>query len=150
VPFLHRVYPQMQFVHLVRNGLDMAISDNLGQLQRYGDLFIAPTERTGGQAVVAALFWSRANLHAQRTGRAHLGDRYVCVRLEDLCDRPLETITDLAERLHLAATPDQLAQAARVPSRPSSVGRAEQLEVGLRSAMYGSAAPALKAFGYTE
>lgn len=150
LPFLHRVYPQMQFVHLVRNGLDMAISDNLAQLQRYGDLFIAPTERTGGQAVVAALFWSRANLHARRTGLARLGDRYVCVRFEDLCDRPMETITELADRLQLTATPDELAQAARLPSRPSSAGRAERLGVDLRSAMYESALPALKAFGYTE
>jgi hypothetical protein len=148
LPFLHDMYPRMRFVHLVRNGLDMAISDNLGQLRRYGDLLIAPAERSGGEAVMASLFWARANLHAQRTGE-RLGDRYVCVRFEDLCDEPLATVTDLAHRLEIPASADDLTQASALPRRPATAGRAEGLAPDLRAVMTESARPALEAFGYT-
>ena len=150
LPFLHNVYPRMRFVHLVRNGLDMAISDNLGQLGRYGDLFVAPAERTGGEAVVAALFWARANLHARRTGLDLLADRYVCVRFEDLCEQPLATITELARRLEIPASAEDLDRAATLPRRPDSAGRAAILPSDLRAAMARSARPALEAFGYAE
>lgn len=149
IPFLHETFPQMRFIHLVRNGLDMAISDNLGQLRRYGDLFVAPAERLGGPAVVAALFWSRANLHARRSGVARLGERYVCVRFEDLCDQPLATVTSLAQQMGIQATAAALEAAGRLPRRPSTAGRSDTLSRDLRAAMVDVAGPGLTAFGYS-
>lgn len=148
IPFLHERFPEMRFVHLVRNGMDMAISDNLGQMRRYGHLFVAPIERLHGDAAVAALFWSRANLHALESGTGELGDRYIRVRFEDLCDRPLETITDLAQRLRIDATDEALEAAARLPRRPSSAGRAGALPADVQAAMRELAQPGLRAFGY--
>ncbi len=150
IPFLQRMLPRMQFIHLVRNGLDMAISDNLGQLRRYGDLFMTPGERSAGDARAAALFWSRANLHARRTGTDVLGTRYVCVRFEDLCEEPLATITEMSNKLGIAASADALAQAAQFPKRPSTAGRAQNLAADVRAAMRESAREALDAFGYVS
>lgn len=148
IPFLHETYPRMRFIHLVRNGLDMAISDNLGQLRRYGDLFIAPVERAHGPAVSAALFWSRANLHARTSGRNLLGERYACVRFEDLCEHPSQAVTALAAALEIDAPAEALEQASALPRRPSTAGRAQALPADVRAAMSEVARPGLAAFGY--
>ena len=43
------------------------------------------------------LWWARANTAAADYGEAKLRDRYMRVRLEDLCERPKRTIRSLHE-----------------------------------------------------
>lgn len=148
LPFLQSQLPRMRFVHLVRDGLDMATSSNQRQVRRYGDLFVTQAERHLDPAVLAACFWSRANIAAYEAGQRHLGDRYVCLRFEDLCEHPLESVTMLARRLQIPASASDLQRAAALPASPATVGRGLELATGSLRWAYRAAVPALERFGY--
>jgi hypothetical protein len=148
IPFLHTVCPELRFIHLVRNGLDMATSANLRQLRRYGDLLLEPAEQGSDADVRAALFWSRANHVARHAGERLLGDRYVCLRFEDLCTHPAASISDLARRLGLEPAAAAVERAARLPAPPASMGRGSELAADVQATLRTAAHDGLLEFGY--
>jgi hypothetical protein len=94
LPFWDQRFPAMRFLHVVRDGRDMAYSENDNQIRRHGravlgaDIELPPPER-------GMLWWTRVNAAAADYGEAKLGQRYMCARLEDLCARPKRTIRTL-------------------------------------------------------
>ena len=150
LPFLQSVYGRFRFVHLVRDGTDMATSSNQRQLRHYGDLFLSAQQRQLPLPVQAALFWSRANLAARDAGERLLGDRYVWLRLEDLCARPGDEVRTLATRLGIDARIDAMNRAVALPESPATLGRGREVDESLRRALLDAASPALAAFGYTQ
>ncbi len=88
LPFLHRHLPALRFLHVVRDGRDMALSGNQNQLRKHGGA--APIPRDGSEPERSMALWSWVNLAAARYGEERLGDRYLRIRFEDLCARPVE------------------------------------------------------------
>jgi hypothetical protein len=78
VEFLASLWPGARFVHVVRDGRDVALS--------YGDLPFGPKT-----VAKAAQLWAARVSAGRRNGRA-LGDRYLEIRYEDLVN-DLETTT---------------------------------------------------------
>lgn len=131
LPFWHERFPRLRFVHVIRNGLDMAYSSNKIQLRRFGASLIGPEpdgpDAEGGEAEAAERaramrYWAEANRRAADYGERGLGDRYLRIRLEDLCDDPHVGVRAL---LDFAGVGDERRSAAAVAevSRPSSIGR---------------------------
>jgi hypothetical protein len=118
LPFLHRHLPALRFLHIVRDGRDMALSGNQNQLRKHGDA--APLPEGLSPAARSIALWSWVNLEARRYGKERLGDRYLRVRFEDLCDRPAEIVSRVLEFLELEGDPASLA--AEV-TPPTSLGR---------------------------
>jgi sulfotransferase family protein len=84
LPLLERVFPRFRFVHVLRDGRDMVLSDNQNQPRMYsGSLFGRSGELT---PEASAVFWATANLQASTYCARVLGPRRV--RLEDLCAAP--------------------------------------------------------------
>jgi hypothetical protein len=119
-------FPQMQYVHLIRHGLDMAFSPNTQQARRWGhrvnpDLAMDPTrEPSPGQALE---YWLAANERALEIGRRRLGARFLLLRYEQLVARPREQLARLLAFLHLEAEESQLEDMAAMIRRPASVDR---------------------------
>jgi hypothetical protein len=96
LPFWHQRFPAMRFLHVIRDGRDMAYSQNDNQIRRHGravlgsDIDLARPQR-------AMLWWARVNVAAADYGESELGQRYMRIRLEDLCARPKKTIRALFE-----------------------------------------------------
>ena len=84
-----RAFPSARFVHVVRDGRDMAYSPNQYQVRHYGDLLLTPDERRWSQPLRSIVVWSRLNLEAADYADRHLPDRYLLVRFEDLCASPV-------------------------------------------------------------
>lgn len=90
LPFWHRCFPDMRFLHVIRDGRDMAYSEQHNQIRRHGravlgaDVALPQPER-------AMLWWARVNAAAADYGEAELGQAYMRARLEDLCARPKRT-----------------------------------------------------------
>jgi hypothetical protein len=138
LPLLERVFPGFCFVHVLRDGRDMVLSDNQNQPRMYsGSLF-----GRSGELIpeASAVFWATANLQAAAYGARVLGPRYIRVRLEDLCAAP-EHAYGLARALGL----DEEQVGSDIFRAPASLGRwrssAEPPVVGIF-------ATALAAFGY--
>jgi hypothetical protein len=91
LPFWHERFPSLRFLHVIRNGLDMAYSQTYSQIRRHGKAVLgADIDLPRAERVI--VWWDRVNAMAADYGESELGQRYMRVRLEDLCSRPKRTI----------------------------------------------------------
>ncbi len=150
IPFLLERHPELRFVHVVRDGRDMAFSTNQQQARRYGPAVLG-SRWIGPQPVRSAAYWSWANRLAADDGERALGRRYLRIRFEDLCSRPRDTVERLLD--FVGATddgPDLAARASEAIGRPASLGRWRRADRALANAIGEAAAPALRRFGYAS
>lgn len=69
IPFLARRYPEMRFLHLVRDGRDMALSENHNLLRKHGHLLLAERLGPGDRLGDNLELWTRGNAMALRMER---------------------------------------------------------------------------------
>lgn len=120
VDHLAQAIPELRYIHVVRNGLDMAYSSNQNQLQLWGPLALgvehANTPRN------ALKFWSWAHARILGIG-AELGPRFLLVRFEDLCAHPQDEVRHILSFVGANLGDDAVQRAARAVVRPESIGR---------------------------
>jgi SAM-dependent methyltransferase len=140
LPFLHDTFPDLRFIHVIRDGRDIALSQNQRQAKHYGRLLHRPEEPL---PVRSAAWWSWANLRASES-EERLGDAYLRVRFEDLCAKPVEWTRRIVE-LSGGGDVERLAEAVRTEP---AIGKwhghdlSERIEEACR--------PALDEFGYAR
>lgn len=144
MPFLAQRLPDLRFLHLVRDGRDMALSANQLQLARYGELLLSAAERQCSEAERSIALWNRVNLWAADLGE-HLGAAYLRVRFEDLCARPAAVTGEVFRFFDL---PGDLRQAARLVAPPESLGRWRRADAELVARLELAGGAALRRFGY--
>jgi len=144
LPLITALHPDLTFVHVIRDGRDMALSDNQNQLNKhFAALFgRAPAE---SQLADSIRLWARANRDVAGWGRRRLGRRYVQVRMEDLCRQPMTALHDLCTRLDLVGDLAALTETIRPPG---SLGRWRDLPGQRVAEMAQAGADGLAAFGY--
>jgi hypothetical protein len=143
LPFYAAHLPSLRFVHVVRDGRDMALSTNQNQLQMHADA--AGIDPELAEPVRSIALWSWINLEAAAYGERELGDRYLRVRFEDLCSDPVGVTRSLYAFLQLDA---YSASAVDVVALPETVGRWQTTEPELRVQLEEVAGEALRTFGY--
>jgi len=95
LPFYAARYPDMKFLHLIRDGRDMALSDNQNLLRASGRLLLG-SEWQGTPVESQLALWELGNNIARTNARALLApDNYLLVRYEDLCLRPAVIIPEI-------------------------------------------------------
>jgi Sulfotransferase family len=143
LPFFHRHLPALRFLHVVRDGRDLALSSNQNQLRKHGDAAPIPPDLPEAERSIA--LWSWVNLGAARYGEEHLGDHYLRVRFEDLCARPVEVAGDIFGFFDLEGDP---AVALDAIATPSSLGRWRAEQPATIAAFEEQGAAALVELGY--
>lgn len=143
IGFLAKRFDKLRFVHVVRDGLDMAFSKNQAQLRRYGLLALGPGD--DDDPVRRIRFWAWANMRAADEGESLLGDRYRLVRFEDLCREPAVTVGCL---LRFAQVPENAPPPLDEVTPPPSLGRAREEHPEHVDALEAAAGDALKRFRY--
>jgi len=98
LPFLVDRFPQMKFIHMIRDARDMMLSENRYFLRSHGEWLLGPEWWRNPLAAQLEL-WRLGNKRAVEFGERYLGDRYRMIRYEDLCQKPAETIRRLLEFL---------------------------------------------------
>jgi hypothetical protein len=145
LPILHEIYPQLRFIHVIRDGRDMAFSSNQNQPQKhYAALFGEAT--TAITFEEALRFWAKANCDVSSWARRSVGERYLMVRLEDICNEPETQIRSLLQWLGLSDR-DATALRALVKS-PKSIGRWRQCDDTIGARLEEIGGEALRRFGY--
>ncbi|MFQ5678382.1 MAG: sulfotransferase, partial [Gemmatimonadota bacterium] len=66
LPYLWERVPNLRFLHLVRNGLDMAFSRNQNQLQAYGALVLGEEHEGEPEPARSVALWAEANTRCHR------------------------------------------------------------------------------------
>lgn len=146
LPQVNARHPRFRFLHLIRDGRDMAFSDNQAQVKNLGHL-VADVPADAPLAVRSIALWGRVNLDAAAFGEASLGERYLRIRFEDLCARSLETARAILDFAGADADP---AEAAALVRPPESIGRWRAQDPEVRDAVAAVGRPALDALGYAD
>ena len=142
LPLIARRFPRLRFIHVVRDGRDMALSDNRNQLDLYGPAVFGREPQATPQEMVG--FWSWANLRVAQQGE-RLGGRYLAVRLEDLCADPAREVARISAFAGCAGSIDAALDSVQAPA---SLGRWRALPQASIDQLEAIGAPALRRFGY--
>ena len=116
------IVPDLRYVHVVRNGLDMAFSANQQQLRRFGDRMIdsAPTDTGPARAL---RYWCTVQRRASARARAMGAHAYHFVNYDRLCAQPLPELAALLRFLGVRRAWRHLDDLAATIRRPASIGR---------------------------
>lgn len=146
LPFLAERFPGLRFVHLIRDGRDMAFSANQLQAIKHSFPLFGPPRRPREPAQTGIRLWALANSQVAAWGARTLGPRYLPVRYEDLCDHPDRTLPRLLAALE-APTPTGTALEAGFRPAPT-IGRWRLQAPARIRALEATAGEALDHFGY--
>ena len=147
--FLHGECPNLKFIHLLRDGRDMALSSNQNQLHKHGAAVLRLGERLfHSTAERSMLLWQKINLLAADFGESRMSENYMRVRFEDLCRAPLETVARILNFLGVPIDPEPIARMEITP--PKSLGRWRDCSPRRISKLQRVGAAALRKFDYLE
>jgi hypothetical protein len=148
LPFWQRQFPSLKFLHMVRDGRDMAFSSNQQQLTKHGRALLNWRERLMSRPSRSMLLWSRINTMAADYASQHLPGQYLLVRFEDLCAEPEREIRRIIEFFELAGDAAEIARKEVAP--PVSLGRWRAQHPATVSKLERMGEEALKRFGYLD
>jgi hypothetical protein len=89
MPLIKKLIPEAVFIHIIRDGRDVAVS-----LNKIGWIRPLPWDRTRS-LLAAGLFWKWMVTQGRKSGQS-LGRDYIEVHYEDLVQNPRETLSRLA------------------------------------------------------
>ena len=152
VPFLRSQLPTLRFLHFVRDGRDMAFSENQKQLRKHGSaaldgLLVRQLPEPSEQPFRSIALWSWINQAVADFGERELGSDYLRVRFEDLCAEPRTTVERIYAFFGLEGDVD--AAAAEVKP-PKTMGRWRKRPREILARLEREAGPALRRFGYPD
>ena len=87
LPLIHTLFPDLVFVHLIRDGRDMALSSNQNRARKHFEALFG-TAGDPDNPNDAIRLWATANTGVAAWGERSLGPRYLLIRFEDLCAEP--------------------------------------------------------------
>jgi len=145
--FLMGQFPDLKFIHVLRDGRDMAVSPNQNQLRKHAAAVLNWRERLFCSAPERAmLLWDQVNLHAAEFGGSKPHENYLRVRFEDLCGKPVETTAQIVNFLGARVDPESIASAEISP--PPTLQRWRKCPPSLIAKLERVGADSLRKFGY--
>ena len=121
LPFLFQALPNMKYVHVIRNGLDMAYSANQNQLNLWGEVLLGrPVDnRIPSDALD---YWCQVH-ERLLSFLPDASERILIIRFESLLQRPDVVLEKVSEFIDLEITSETLSRWQRALSIPASLGR---------------------------
>ena len=121
LPRIKKLMPQMRYIHVVRNGLDMAYGSNQNQPRLWGSRFvdIGVVEVTPRYSLK---YWVAVHRRILEAG-SEMGDRFLIVNYDLLCQDPSFELPGLIEFVGLKPTEERLAATRGLIQPPDGIGR---------------------------
>lgn len=121
---------KMKYIHVARNGLDMAFSDNQNQLALWGSHFIpAPMRIT---PYYSLKYWCSVHQRILAIGSS-MGSNFMFLNYDEFCANPTLGSKRLCEFLELEV-PDEANKLIGLIRPPSSIGRFRRYGAGVFAA----------------
>ncbi len=119
----NKLIPSMKYIHVVRNGLDMAFSSNQNQLKNWGPLLgINYQEKRIHKDSLD--YWLEANNLAIETGLNLMKERFHVLEFDNLCNNPKDEFLLLLEFLNInTITETDLKKLINMIKIPKSINR---------------------------
>jgi hypothetical protein len=136
----------LRYLHFLRDGRDMAFSENQQQLGKHGEAVLGSRPPRWRKQVPSIRLWSLVNTQAADYGEQHMPGRYLRVRFEDLCSDPAGTVGAIYDFFGLQGDVEKAAAEVRPPD---TLGRWRGARARTVAALHEAAGPALERFGYS-
>jgi hypothetical protein len=120
---LAKYFRNMKYIHVVRNGLDMAHSRNQNQLELWGRYFIDGEFDTS--PYYSLKYWCIIHRRVQEIGKS-MGKNFLFLNYDNFCSNPVEGITELCGFLALDSVSIPVDRLSGLVNPPDSVGRFRQ------------------------
>ena len=146
LPFLHGMFPNMKFVHVVRDGRDISLGNKFASNNAYAEAFLSNEEKQLAPEDKMILFWGRSNARAMEYGTMHMRGRYLLMRWEDLCTHANEKADELLR--FATSQSENVEDIARIVKRPKSLGRWKSYAEDVRARVTARGQQWLSLFGY--
>lgn len=135
----------LRYIHVIRHGLDMAFSRNQNQLRNWGPrLGISPSP--ADDPVASLSYWIEANRFALDQARRVVGNNFLLVNFDELCDNPIRVILAMTHFLGIECPPAQVQALASLVVPPESRGRYSRVD--WRKIISTEQLKALESFGF--
>jgi len=117
-------YPNMKYVHTIRHGLDMSLSENQQQLFNWCAMWGIETRCSPSEIRQRSLdYWLIVNERVVELQKQFGQDRVLIVNYDELCCDPFEPIKKLLTFADVSVSQDCFVSMATLPKAPSSLGR---------------------------
>lgn len=120
LPRLLQKTPTLKYIHVFRNGLDMAFSNNQNQLKNWGSLILGSTTET--TPYYALKYWCKANRRAFSIGKT-MGASFFALSFDELCTSPQTVVKKLIAFLNINKTSIPLLSLSDFIHPPKTIGR---------------------------
>ena len=144
--YLAGYYDNLRYIHVVRHGLDMAFSNNQTQAKFWGPMYGIFYSDQDIDPIASFNYWVEANKKAVRVGNTLLKDRFLLLRLEDLCIFADSEIKRLINFLDFPVSGEKIEFVRKIPRLPKTVGRYKDHDT---SWVENNHIESLMSFGYT-
>lgn len=123
LPQIAKGIEDIRYIHVIRNGLDMAFSKNQQQLLYWGSFMNNGSDIGETSLPSQSLdFWIKANTRAIELGTSLLADKFLVVNYDRLCSNPAVEIPRIIDFLGVELTAKKAHQM-NMMIAPVSVGR---------------------------
>lgn len=147
VPLLNSVFDDCYFVLVLRDGRDMALASNKGDVRAFYQYLVKPE---APDDVDCTSFWSRVNSQVAGWCEDNLGKRFVCSRFEDLCADPYAEVKRIADIVGLELHSSMAQKCAEHVHKPLSLGRWRDTSPEMQSRLNDAGSIGLQRFGYVS
>jgi hypothetical protein len=149
LPFLRAELPELRFLHVVRDGRDVAFGRQAATvLENAGDALLGAGWRDIPAPVALIELWDVANGLAADYAESEMGDAYLRVRFEDLCRAPDDVVGRVARFTGGDADAAVLATVAARVAWPASIGIWRRADTKLAREVEERGTAGLERFGY--
>ena len=89
LPHFKRAFPNMKYIHTIRHGVDMSLSNNQQQCINWSQHLVGQTvSNTSCSPSQSLHFWVEANRRVLEFGNTLPASQFLVVKFEDLCLKP--------------------------------------------------------------
>lgn len=121
---LRKVLPGLKYIHVIRNGLDMAHSGNQNQPRFWGSHFLGGPVHSTITPRYSLKYWCAVQKRIIRISENEdISSDILFIRYEDLCKSPQKTIAIICDFIGCAVSTGELVDLSRLVSPPASIGR---------------------------
>ena len=120
---LQKALPDIKYIHVVRNGLDMAHSANQNQLKLWGSHFIGADYEIS--PYYSLKYWSIVHRRVLELGES-MGARFFLLNYDQFCLDPTNSLKKLCGFLEVDISNSQISDLSQLIKVPNSIGRFKQ------------------------
>jgi len=136
IPDIFAHFKNLKYIHVMRNGLDMAFSQNIQQLTFWGEKFNISINDKNDKKEVAIKqleYWIRANQLALQNGKNLANERFLVLNYEELCFEPKNQIMRMLDFIGVKVNEKELDKLKGIPKLSKFHNRFKKEDISIFS-----------------